>query len=237
MQPNAIPCCVIREPTDIFLIQKCGVTCRASREWSKIKQANHVCILVFSGSLWEKAPSFPPSVWWEGQQPTLKSSYPICPLWAVCRLSRKQIKIQMCRLQNEQENISSDYCILCYKYEFAAGNVSWCLHGLASETLFQGTVLIPVIIKSCWMGTRLFPRFLELAGYWGHPSAELLAAEGQSGHANTVPDFSLSFLMCYTLGMSSSFYRWKKLPRSPENRRQKKINCVMIKSFLLLTLA
>lgn len=80
---------------------------------SKIKQANHVFLLVFSGSLWEKAPLFPPSVRREGQQSTLKSSYATCPLWAVCRLSRKQIKIQMCRLQSEQEKNSSDYCVLC----------------------------------------------------------------------------------------------------------------------------
>lgn len=189
MQPNAIPCCVIREPTDIFLIQKCGVTCRASREWSKIKQANHLCILVFGGSLWEKAPSFPPSGWWEGQQPTLKSSYPICLLRAVCKLNRKQIKIQMCRLQNEQEENFSDYCILCYEYEFAAGNIGW---WFGFWNTFSGHHVNTCDHKILLNGDEVVPRVSDLAGYWGHLSAELLAAEGQSGHANTVPSFSLS---------------------------------------------
>lgn len=109
------PMLFIREHPDIFFIQKCSVACRASREWSKNKQANNVFLLAFSGLLWEKVPSFPPLVQQEGQQSALRSSYAICLLRAVCRLSRKQIKIQMCRLKSEQEKKPSEYWVLCYK--------------------------------------------------------------------------------------------------------------------------
>lgn len=87
--------------------------------------------------------------------------------------------------------------------------------GLVSETLFQGTTLIPVTLKSYWMGMRLFPMFLI---WLGTGATSLQSCWLQRGRVDTptLSSISVFLLMCYALGMSSSFYRWKKWPRSPK---------------------
>lgn len=146
---------LIRNPIDIFFIQKCSMMCKTNIEPNKIKQANNVFLLVARCE--KRHACFLHHYNGKNSSPPWKAAV-ICFPW-VCRLSRKQIKIQMCIFQSEQEKMPS---IMYFFISISRENFSCYFSGLASGTLFQGTrSLWP---QDLWIGSMLFPRFLELAG-------------------------------------------------------------------------